>query len=244
MSYEASRWQEDPDKAHRPRKSPSAMPEIRPSIAAPLLDDAAHCSGIRERILLGLVLFTLVRTGGALAGDQASIPNAAMYPGVARFRQSPPSTFASMAAPGDFAAPPVADGVPAFSTTEFRARHRAAFDSDVAVSAFGDAPMLRSTTVWERMSEYRSQNRVQLLTLWESSGSSVSVQAGRRGDPSLQWTSRLMNRGGSTQGLLDRLFSVSFAGANAGFRNATRSANPPAPAKPVSAGTPVAAPPK
>jgi hypothetical protein len=192
-----------------------------PSNAAPLLADAALCSGIRERILLGLVLFTLVRTGEALAGDQASIPNSALDPGLGN-QQSSPSTFASMAAPRDFGAPPPADGIPAYSTTEFRPRHRAAFDSDIAASTFGDAPMLSSTTVWQRMSEYRSQNRVRLLTLWESSGSSVSVQAGRRGDPSLQWTSRLMNRGGSTQGLLDRLFSVSFAGANAGFRNAAQ----------------------
>jgi hypothetical protein len=216
------------------------MPESRPSNAAPPLDDAPHCSGIRERILLGLMLFTLVRTGEALAGDQASIPNATLDPSLVNLRQSSPSTVASMAAPGDFAAPP-ADGMHVFSATEFRPRYHAAFDSDAAVSAFGDAPMLRSTTVWQRMSEYNSQNRVRLLTLWESSGSTVSLQAGTRGDPSLQWTSRLMNRGGSTQGLLDRLFSVSFAGANAGFRNATRPANAPATTKPVSAGTPAVA---
>jgi hypothetical protein len=216
------------------------MREFLSSNAAPLLGGAAPCSGMRERILLGLVLFTLVRTSEALAGDQASILNTALDPGLGN-RQLSPSTFASMGARGDFAAPQVADGTPAFSATEFRPRHHAAFDSDIAVSAFGDAPMLRSTTVWQRMSEYKSQNRVRLLTLWESSGSSVSVQAGRRGDPSLQWTSRLMNRGGSTQGLLDRLFSVSFAGANAGFRNATHAANAPAPPKPVSAGTAAAA---
>ena len=212
------------------------MSESHPSNAASPLDDAAHCNGIRERILLGLVLFTLVPTGEALAGDQASIPNAALDPGLNNLRQSSPSALASMAAPGDFAAPPV-EGSEAFSTTEFRPRQRAAFDSDTAVSAFGDAPLLRSTTVWQRMSEYKSQNRVRLLTLWESRGSTVSLQAGSRGDPSLQWTSRLMNRGGSTQGLLDRLFSVSFAGANAGLRNVTRSTNAPAMSKPVSAGT-------
>ncbi|HWX35610.1 MAG TPA: hypothetical protein VNZ53_50335 [Steroidobacteraceae bacterium] len=215
------------------------MLDIHSSNAAPLLDGAAQCS-VRERILLGLVLFTLVRTGEALAGDHASIPNVTLNPGLGDLRPSPFSAFESTAAPGNFAAPP-ASGVPAFSTTEFRPRHHAAFDSDTAVSAFGDAPMLRSTTVWQRMAEYKSQNRVRVLTLWESSGSTVSLQAGRRGDPSLQWTSRLMNRGGSTQGLLDRLFSVSFAGANRGFRNAARSANaPPAPMS-QSAGTPAVA---
>jgi hypothetical protein len=214
------------------------MPEIHPPNAAPLLDDTAHCGGVRERILLGLVLFTLVRTGEALAGDRASIPNATLNPGLGDLRQSSFSAFESMAAPGNFAAPPALT-FQAFSTTEFRPRHHAAFDSDTAVTVFGDAPILRSTTVWQRMAEYKSQNRVRVLTLWESSGSTVSIQAGRRGDPSLQWTSRLMNRGGSTQGLLDRLFSVSFA--NRGFHNAARPANAlPAPAS-QSAGTPAVA---
>jgi hypothetical protein len=217
------------------------MLEVRPSNAAPLLVDAAQFSGsIREGILLGLVLFTLVRSGEALAGDQATIPNATSDSGVGNLRKPSPSTFASPAAPGDFAVLP-ADGIQAFSTTEFRPRRHAAFDSNAAVSAFSDAPMLHSTTVWQRMSEYKSQNRVRLLTLWESSGSTVSLQAGRRGDPSLQWTSRLMNRGGSTRGLLDRLFSVSFAGASTGFRDASRSTHASALSKPVGAGTPAAA---
>ena len=83
--------------------------------------------------------------------------------------------------------------------------------------------MLRGTTVWQRMSEYKSRDRVRLLTLWESSASTVSLQAGKGGDPSLQWTSRVMNRGGSTRGLLDQLFSVSFVGAGNAQRGATRS---------------------
>ena len=73
--------------------------------------------------------------------------------------------------------------------------------------------MLGATTVWQRLSEYRGHNRVRVLTLWEAGGSSVSLQAGRKGDPSLQWTSRLMNRGGATRGLLDQMFSASIAGA-------------------------------
>src|SRR6202021_1807391 len=125
-----------------------------------------------------------------------------------------------------FGAPATSDN-PVFSATEFRPRKHTVFDSDPAVNSFADAPMLRGTTVWQRLAEYRSHDRVRLLTLWESSGSSVSLQAGKRGDPSLQWTSRLMNRGGSTEGLLDRLFSVSLARAGNGLRNATRSTNAP-----------------
>jgi hypothetical protein len=101
------------------------------------------------------------------------------------------------------------------------------------VNLFSDSPLLRTTTVWQRMSDYKSHDRVRVLTLWESSGSTVSLQAGHRGDPSLQWTSRVMNHGGATQGLLDRLFSVSFAGATAGLRNAARSTSTQATPKPV-----------
>ena len=126
------------------------MQEFRPSNDPPLLDLAACRHGIRDKVLVGLVLFTLVPTGEALAGDQASIPNATLNPGLGDLRQSSFSAFESMAAPGNFAAPPALAFQP-FSATEFRPRRHAAFDSDTAASAFGDAPMLRSTTVWQRM---------------------------------------------------------------------------------------------
>jgi hypothetical protein len=89
------------------------------------------------------------------------------------------------------------------------------------------------------MSEYRSHDRVRLLTLWESSESTVSLQAGKRGDPSLQWTSRSMNRGGSTRGLLDRLFAVSLAGAGNRLRRSDRPTG--AAAAPSQASVPVVA---
>jgi len=59
-------------------------------------------------------------------------------------------------------------------------------------------------TTWQRLQEYRNRDRVRVMTLWESGASNVSIQTNRKGDPSLQWTSRLMNRGGATRGLLDR----------------------------------------
>jgi hypothetical protein len=92
--------------------------------------------------------------------------------------------------------------------------------------------MLRGTTVWQRMEEYRVHDGVRLLTLWESRGSTVSLQAGKRGDPSLQWSSRLTSHGGVTRGLLDQLFSVSIAGAGSSLHNATHAANSPIPVKP------------
>ncbi len=210
-------------------KYPPAMPEFRPSNDAPLPDAAALCHGIRDGMLVGLMLITLAPAGEAKAGDQEPITAAAsdLSRGVLRQPLQPP---AMMAAPADFTAPAIRDSR-SFSATDFRPRRHTVFDSDPTVSALDDAPLFRSTTVWQRLAEYKSHDRVQLLTLWESSGSSVSLQAGRRGDPSLQWTSRLMNRGGSTQGLLDRLFSVSLAHAGSGLRRVSQSMGQPAAAK-------------
>ena len=99
-----------------------------------------------------------------------------------------------------------------------------------------DAPMLRGTTVWQRLSDYRSRDRVRVVTLWETGGSSVSLQAGKKGDPSLQWTSRLMNRGGATRGLLDQLFATSLGGVARGLHLTPHAAGTDAfgrPSKPV-----------
>jgi hypothetical protein len=211
-----------------------------PSNEVPPLDLAVRCNSIRDKMLVGLVLFTLVRTGEALAGEQASITYTTLDPGpgIGNLRQSSPPVHSLITAPEFFAAPTAADSQ-IFSTTDFRPRKRTVFDRDPLVNSFGDAPMLRGTTVWQRMSEYRSHDRVRVLTLWESSDSTVSLQAGKRGDPSLQWTSRWMNRGESTRGLLDRLFSVSLAGAANRLRHADRPAS--AAAAPTSASVPVIA---
>lgn len=198
------------------------MPETRPSNDARPLDAAAGSTNFRDGVLIGLVLLTLARSGEAMAGDQASI--AALDAGVNPLRQSSQAARPVLAPAIDLSVPAAGD-YRTFSATDFRPRKRTVFDSDPTVSAFEDAPLIRSTTVWQRLSEYKSHDRVQLLTLWESSGSTVSLQAGKRGDPSLQWTSRLMNRGGSTQGLLDRLFSVSLERAGSGLRKVVRSGN-------------------
>ncbi len=81
-----------------------------------------------------------------------------------------------------------------------------------------DVPRLGTTTVWQSLNQFRSRDRVRLVTLWESSGSSVSLQAGRHGNPSLQWTSKVMNRGGATRGLLDKIVAAAVAGAGSSFR--------------------------
>jgi hypothetical protein len=217
-------------------------------IYAPL-DDAARCNKIRDRIVLSLALCALIRTGGSLASDQPvviegdanshSSPLRGTKSGGSpsgKFEATPrsPTLGAGSAqpigpaptveTPGDFTAPNMSD-IKVFSDTDFRPRRQSLLEKDPFANPVGDVPMLWNSTVWQRMSDYKSRDRVQVLTLWESSGSSVSLQAGRRGDPSLQWTSRWMNRGGSTKGLLDQLFSVSLTGAGNKLRSLSRPAN-------------------
>lgn len=185
-------------------------------------------------MLLGLVLFTLVRTGEALAGDSVSITHSDP---LAENFGVPPA--AANPLTQEFLTVPAMSEAAAYSSTDFRPRRHTLLDSDPVADAYGSAPMLRGTTVWQRLADYKSHDGVRLLTLWESPGSTVSLQAGKRGDPSLQWTSRLMNRGGSTHGLLDRWFSVSLAGAGNRFRSLTRT--PVTTAQPKQADTPVVA---
>ena len=107
-----------------------------------------------------------------------------------------------------------------FSANDFRLHGPSVTDRESPYST--ETPMLHGTSVWQRLGDYRAHGRVRLLTLWETSGSSVSLQAGKKGEPSLQWTSRSMNRGGATRGLFDQLVSVSVSGANRSFRPTPR----------------------
>ncbi|HEY4444528.1 MAG TPA: hypothetical protein VGN30_09625, partial [Steroidobacteraceae bacterium] len=67
------------------------MSESRPSNDAAQLDLAACSHGIRDKMLVGLVLFTLVRSGEALAGDQMSIADGTLADADHLHRSSPPA---------------------------------------------------------------------------------------------------------------------------------------------------------
>jgi hypothetical protein len=216
-----------------------AMTEFRPSSDTPRKDSAVRCHGVRDRFLVGLVLYTLVRTSEALAGDQAALTRVPLDPELGHQRQAPPLTASSIRPLEDLGAP-IDAANPTFSSTDFRPRKATLFDRDPSAAAVDDLPMLHGTTVWQRMADYKSHDRVRVLTLWETQASTISLQAGRKGDPSLQWTSRLMNRGGSTRGLLDRWLSGSLANVGNSLRGVSRSTSAPAPSKqvnmPVNAG--------
>lgn len=205
------------------------MPE-RPSMMCSPGTAARRCT-ISDRSLPGFLLIVLFCCGDAVADDHT--PNlSAAPPAFAAPRRSSPSASAAVSYMGIFTLPQDA-GAQVFSSTEFRARKRSVLDREPVLGDTANASMLESTTVWQRMSQYRSQDRVRLLTLWESSGGAISLQAGRRGDPSLQWNSRVMNHDGSTRGVFDRLLSMSLGGAHNGPRSAPAPANVPAALKPA-----------
>jgi hypothetical protein len=211
------------------------MPECRPSNVRSR-GVAARRNTIHDRSLPGFLLIALLYCGDSVADEHASNPGVAQGSAVAGSRQSPPAAAVSVAEPEFFTLSKDA-GAPPFSSTDFRPRKRSVFERDPVFGTSADASLLQNTTVWQRMSEYRSQDRVRLLTLWETRGSAVSLQAGKHGDPSLQWNSRFMNHDGSSRGLFDRLLSISFGGAPNGPHGAAPASSAPAALKP--AGNPV-----
>ena len=114
-----------------------------------------------------------------------------------------------------------------YSPNEFTPRKRSSGKPSVADYGSGD-PMFRSTTVWQQLNDFRAKDhRVRVLTLWEMGGSNLSLQAGRKGDPSIQWTSSWTNRGKVSRGLLDRFLAASLSSmANKAHSSSHYSPNP------------------
>jgi hypothetical protein len=191
---------------------------------APACGDTNRHRNVCEKLLPGLVLISLARAGEALAGDQVVIPGEAFKPDFNLMRQAAPLSVPMFTAPATYQTADLPERQ-TFSAHDFRPRGHSVFDDEPQSGTSPDAPLLRSTTVWQRLADYRTRGGVRLLTLWETGGSSVSLQAGRKGEPSLQWTSRLMNRGGATRGVLDQLFATSIAGAGRSMHFTPRSSN-------------------
>ena len=195
-------------------------------------------NGICDRFLFGLALLTLVRAGDASASEQAAAATAARPETQVRtqvpaassgftgplFMTQPftPRLLSDplLTAPGSYRLGDV-PAARAFSEKDFRPRGRSLFEADPRAGG-PEQGFAFSQTTWQRLNEYRSRDRVRVLTLWESGVSAISLQTDHKGDPSLQWTSRFMNRGGASHGLLDQLFPTSiFGGATRVTRSPT-----------------------
>ena len=180
---------------------------------------AARCGGAREALIVAMLLSGLAQSGEALAGDQSANVVKDIQPIVG-------GTPLSMAFAPTAATVAAAAGYDhEYSTTDFRQRKTGTPDSRSSpqIEPAFESPPLHAPSAWQRLAEFRAQGRIQLLTLWESPRSTVSLQAGNHGGPSLQWSSRVMNRGGATRGLLDRFVASSLNAAGLGSRAAAHS---------------------
>ena len=191
--------------------------------------------GSRDRFLVGLAVLVLVRTGEALASDPASLTGSDR-PQAGDSHRTPSISASAFAIPESFSIPREAP-VPLYSASDFRQRGPALHNSEPAPGA-GDDSLLSETPVWQRLADFRALGRVRLLTLWQSSASSVSLQAGNKGSPSIQWTARLLNRGPGSSGLLDRLLPVSAIGEHHAASGASHSVPPALAAKSAAASGP------
>jgi hypothetical protein len=166
----------------------------------------SRSNGLCECLLVTLALCCLAPRD-ASAGDQPQGTDARRRTDVqkpVRAQIAAPS----FPAPFAFSAPGAEARV--FSPTEFRPRKQGLEAAEPgSEAAVIDAPMLRDTSIAGELSEAKTQDRVRLLTLWQSRASSVSLQAGRHGAPSLQWSTPWMHRDTPSRGLFDRLLAVS-----------------------------------
>jgi hypothetical protein len=215
----------------------SAMSEIGSLQIAAASD--TRCQHVRDSMLLTLVLCGVVRASQALAGDQSAGAESTPRHDPANSRGAPATT-AQMFSTPFVSAKPLSD-VDVFSATEFRPRRRSLVNVDPSLGGRSiiDAPMLQSNSLWEEMAEFRAQSRLRLLTLWQTHGSSLSLQAGKRGAPSLQWSSPSVHRDSGSRGLFDRLLPAPELASQRG--NVPRPIGAASPSKPLDLSLPIGA---
>ena len=169
-------------------------------------------NGLCECLLVALTLYCLV-PADASAGDRPQTPGARRDADTqkAARAQIAAQSFRAQPFPALFVFYAPRAEVPVFSPTEFRPRKPGLLEAAAVRNegSFIDAPMLRDTSLAHELSQAKSQDRLRLLTLWQSQASSVSLQAGKHGSPSLQWSTPWMKRGTSSRGLFDRLLPAS-----------------------------------
>jgi hypothetical protein len=242
-------------------KEHSGMPEMEPVIGTTCAQRQPRCAGLREHTLMAFTFISCVCGGEALAKDQTLGSEGPLNPGAEtsvffalpvplneprafsmtefRPRRQGSSGADAPLNPGVqssaiFALPAPYDEPRVFSMTEFRPRRQGSSGADPAKreDSVIDAPML-DASVARQWRESKSQGRVRLLTLWQSSVSSVSIQAGKHGMPSLQWSTPWMHRDVASRGLFDRFLTVPRGGGGGSRSNVPRQAGTFAAGKPA-----------
>ncbi len=180
-------------------------------------------------------MLTLARE--APAADQLAIDPAALKPEPTGSHQYAPLSGPLFVVPDSFSLAAVPEAK-TFSTKDFRPRGHSILDSEPRLNLEDDA-LVHDTSVGQQLAEYRIHDRIRVLTLFESRASELSLQAGKRGSPSLQWTSRLSNWRHGSRGLLDRLFPVSAIGQSYASHGASHPAGTSAGGKAAAAIAPL-----
>ena len=187
------------------------------------LNDIASRLSRCDQALMVFLLIAAIRGSEALAGEPAS--EAAKLPSH-NPPLSVPSPYPSMFAltPHTFEASQ--NFSPAESHATPTATAHAEFPRDHGFSL--SEPVARDRGFWQQLDQYKSQGRVRLLPLFETRATSLSLQSGRHGGPSLQWSSPWgMKSGKTTSGLFDRFISVHVPGSSS--RSSPRATGPSVP---------------
>jgi hypothetical protein len=181
----------------------------------------ARCKGAQEALVLAMLVYGFALSSAARAAEPGANVVKNMQPLVG-----------GTPIPMDF----LPDHGAAGAAPAMDSRRRSSDGIDAG--AYETEPALQSRPLqvdspWQHFADYRSQGRIQVLTLWASPRNMISVQAGKHGVPTLQWSSRVMNRGGATRGVLDKLVASSLVAAGVNSKMAHGSSAAPV-SKPLS----------
>lgn len=194
-----------------------------------------HSSGLRESLLMMLVCYGAAPCD-AFAADHSQDTHALRDAGPEKFQ----ARLAEPGIPAPFAYEPARLEPQVFSATEFRPRKHGLLGADPTMDQTPviDAPIRRDSSLARELAEFKSQDRLRLLTLWQDRASSLSLQAGKHGAPSLQWSTPWMHRDVNSRGLFDRLLTVSPRSFGTSSRGNARPAATPLPVKPLDSSLP------
>ncbi len=199
----------------------------------------SRSNGLCECLLTALALYGLA-PGNASAGDQPQSPDARHN---ADTQKPCARKLPRRRSPRRLLSPRRARRRRYFRRRNFGREKRGPLEAADAGSEGSviDAPMLRDTSIARELSEAKTQDRVRLLTLWQSRASSLSLQAGKRGAPSLQWSTPWMHRDSCfARSYLTGCLLVAPRSFGSTVRGgASRQAGAMAPAKPLDLGTPI-----
>lgn len=151
----------------------------------------------------GLAVAALVHVGDAAAAEPAS--------GAGGFSGELPLSHlldSASSGPGPFALPEGytlrSNADPAsFSLGPLRAHGAAPVNAEGGATT--DEALMHDSPIWQRLADFRNLGRLRVFTFWQTGANSLSLQAGKKGAPSLQWTAKLGDGGPGGGGLFNRV---------------------------------------